>query len=83
MDQSAACADPLSDASPLNYGTFDPDGVGGTAPTTIGIAENGVQSVALTVGARHVTVPVKGNVFTYQGSSQDVASDVGSAATVR
>lgn len=72
----AACGAPLSGDAPLLPETFDPDGSGGVGTTAFGIAEDGVDSLTLTVGGDKVTVPVMDNTFVFNGGSTVTPDDI-------
>jgi hypothetical protein len=65
-----ACDAPLSDSTaPVLFVDSDPDGDGPIGTTAFGIAEDGVDSVTMTVNGNPITVPVKGNIFAFSGDS--------------
>jgi hypothetical protein len=61
-----SCGDPLTQTEPLTFTIVDSDGPGGEPAVAYGVARDGVKSVSFTVGGRHETVPVRGNMFAYQ-----------------
>jgi len=77
-----ACTEPLSEARPAAVIAMDDDGPGGVGAVVFGVAIDGVRTVSFTAaGARHV-VPVKGNMFAFQGSPMMTAEGLsGQTAT--
>jgi hypothetical protein len=61
-----SCGNPLTQTEPLTFTIVDSDGPGGEPAVAYGVARDGVKSVSFTVGGRHETVPVRGNMFAYQ-----------------
>lgn len=62
------CDSPLpSLAVPVLFAEYDPDGNGPTGTTAYGIAEDGIDSIGMTVNGAKVTLPVQGNVFQFSG----------------
>jgi hypothetical protein len=76
-----SCGNPLMQTEPLTFTVVDRDGPGGEPAVAYGVARDGVQSVSFTVGGRHETVPVRGNMFAYQPPAF-VRSDSFSSVTV-
>lgn len=64
-----ACDSALSASMPVLFIEGDPDGPGPVGTTAFGIAEDGVDSITMTVNGSQVTVPVKENVFEFSGGS--------------
>lgn len=64
-----ACDSPLTGSVPVLFIEGDPDGPGPVGTTAFGIAEDGVNSITMTVNGSQVTVPVKANVFGFTGGS--------------
>lgn len=64
------CDSPLpSLAVPVLFAEYDPDGSGPVGTTAYGIAEDGIDSISMTVNGGQVTLPVQGNVFQFSGGS--------------
>jgi hypothetical protein len=61
-----SCGNPLTQSEPVTFTIVDSDGSGGEPAVAYGVARDGVKSVSFTVGGRHETVPVRGNMFAYQ-----------------
>ena len=76
-----SCGYPLTQTEPLTFTSVDSDGPGGEPAVAYGVARDGVKSVSFTVGGRHETVPVRGNMFAYQAPAS-VTSDSFSSVTV-
>jgi len=76
-----SCGNPLTQTEPLTFTIVDPDGPGGEPAVAYGVARDGVKSVSFTVGGRHETVPVRGNMFAYQAPAW-VTSDSFSSVMV-
>jgi hypothetical protein len=61
-----SCGNPLTQTEPVTFTVVDSDGPGGEPAVAYGVARDEVRSVSFTVGGRHETVPVRGNMFAYQ-----------------
>jgi hypothetical protein len=61
-----SCGYPLTQTEPVTFTIVDSDGPGGEPAVAYGVARDGVKSVSFTVGGRHETVSVRGNMFVYQ-----------------
>jgi hypothetical protein len=66
-DTGIACGSPLSQSQPTTEQTMQPDP--SLPPLSVGVAQDGVLAVSFTTDTGHVTVPVSGNVWSYQGPS--------------
>jgi len=62
---SESCGDALTRAAPITF-TISANGVG-SRPLIYGVALDGVVSVAFRTGGVAVTLPVRNNVFAYEG----------------
>lgn len=60
------CNTPLTNSMPVLFGVSGGD-ADAPAATAYGIAEDGVDSITMTVNGSRVTVPVKGNTFSFSG----------------
>jgi hypothetical protein len=76
-----SCGSPLTQTEPVTFTVVDRDGPGGEPAVAYGVARDGVKSVSFTVGGRRETVPVRANMFAYQGPAF-VGSDSFSTVTV-
>jgi hypothetical protein len=66
----SACDASFTDSTPpVLFIDSDPDGSGPIGTTAFGIAENGVDSITMTVNGSPVTVPVQENTFQYSGGA--------------
>jgi len=67
-----SCGNRLTRAEPSTFAVADPDRAGaGEGPIAYGVARDGVLSVSFTVDGRRVTVPVRHNLFAFQGRPSD------------
>jgi hypothetical protein len=64
-----ACGGALSDTQPTTIATYDRDGPGGEPPVSFGVARDGVSAISFLARGHEVTVPVKHNVWAYEGES--------------
>jgi hypothetical protein len=66
----AACDSSFSASSePALFVDSDPDGSGPIGTTAFGVAEDGVDSITMTLNGKQVTVPVQENTFQYIGDA--------------
>jgi hypothetical protein len=67
-----SCGDPLTQGRPLTFAVADPDRAGGgEGPIAYGVARDDVASASFTVDGRRVVVPVRHNLFAFQGRPTD------------
>ncbi|HUO71696.1 MAG TPA: hypothetical protein VMU39_13055 [Solirubrobacteraceae bacterium] len=71
-----SCGHPLTQPEPVTVGTFDQvvNGPGATPPLAYGIAQDGINAVSFTADGSEQTVPVKDNVWFYEGDSNVLAT---------
>jgi hypothetical protein len=71
LETSIAYVAPLTKAEPTTIGTFDQvvNGPSATPPLSYGVAQNGVIAVSFKAHGKLQTVPVRHNVWFYQGQS--------------
>jgi hypothetical protein len=67
LGDATSCGDPLSQNEPTTITSVQPDSA--TPPLAYGIAIDSVASVSFTAAGQEVTVPVKDNVWAYQGEN--------------
>ena len=67
MSSAVGCGDPLNQDEPTTVGGVRPNPA--TPPLTYGIALDGVVSVSFMAAGAETTVPVKNNVWAYEGPS--------------
>jgi hypothetical protein len=67
---------PLTQSEPVTISSFDrvKNGPNATPPLSYGIARDGITAVSFTAHGREQTVPVKNNVWFYEGNSNVLAS---------
>jgi hypothetical protein len=70
------CGTPLTSSFPVLFSAFDPAVPGPVGTTAYGIAQDGVESITLTVNGSPVTVPVRGNAFEFSGGSSVTPDDI-------
>lgn len=69
----AACGPNLNHDHPITIAYMN-SGKPGEPPVSYGVAMDGVTAVSFTAGGQQVTVPVKNNVWAYEGVSSVIAS---------
>jgi hypothetical protein len=82
---ATSCGSPLTQSEPSTATSFRPNEEG--PAVTWGIALDGVTAVSFTAGGRAVTVPVRNNVWAYEGDAAALGSlvvhfDDGSTETI-
>jgi hypothetical protein len=65
---------PLDQTEPVTNATVDPEGPGGVPPLSYGVAQDGITSVSVFADGSEETVPVKNNVWAFEGDNNALAS---------
>jgi hypothetical protein len=73
---SVGCGNPLTQTKPTTVTTEDlvVNGPNATTPLTYGIAQDAVSAVSFIAEGKETTVPVKNNVWVYEGRNQALRS---------
>lgn len=83
VSRSEACTSPLTDSDPAFFSVVDENAPGGTGPLVFGVARDDVTAISFSVAGQPETIPVRGNVFSYQAASElDANAITGPAATL-
>lgn len=72
--QVESCGNPLTQNQSLTIATMDADGPGGMPSLSYGIARDGINALSFMANGHEETVPVKDNVWAYEGSSSVMES---------
>lgn len=81
--RSETCTSPLTDSDPALLTVVDENAPGGNGPLVFGVARDDVIAISFSVAGQTETVPVRGNVFSYQpGATVDANAITDPTATL-